>query len=239
MPSSDRLSETRPFIMAALPPVPKCIQFKLYFNDHGNSNVQNLLYFSYTGTLAATDLQTLCNNLMSQWATHMGVEQVNSCSLLGVTGNDLSSVTGAKAASTLGATTGTASPPGLSNGAACVISHESARKYKGGHSRTYVPGMQEASLSDGNTWLNTFQASILSAWNAFISAFIATAVPAAVGTLAQVVAHRYGASATAPVLSAASGRKSVPLATPFTDLVTGTTVNPQVGSQRRRNQQAG
>lgn len=219
--------------------MPKCIQFKLFFNDHGNTNVQCMFYVRYTGTLASTDLQTLCNNLFSQWATHMGPQISQSCSLLGVTGNDLSSVTGAKSASTGVAQPGTNINGFNPNGAAFVIGHETARKYRGGHSRTYIPGTPNGSLSDGNTWSNAFQAATLTAWNAFVTAFIQTAVPAAVGALTQVVAHRYGASATAPVSGGVSALKSVPLANPFTDDVTASVANPQVGSQRRRNQQAG
>lgn len=225
--------------MAALPPVPKTIQFKLFFNSHGNSNVQNILYFTYTGTLASTDLQTICNNLLSQWATHMSPQQCTTTSLLGVTGNDLSSVTAAKSASSGVPAAGGNVGAEVSNGAAFVIGHETNRKYKGGHSRSYVPGVAVSELSDGNTWSNTFQASMISAWNAFVTAFISTAVPAAVGTLAQVVAHRYGASPIAPVSGGVSVLKSVPLASPFTDPVTASVANPQVGSQRRRNQQAG
>jgi len=127
----------------------------------------------------------------------------------------------------------------MTNGAAVVISHETSRKYKGGHSRTYVAGMPRQSLSDGNTLSTLGATALLSAWNAFITAFITTAVPAAVGALQQVVAHRYGKTATAPVLSASTGVRSVPLTTPFTDPITASVINPQLGSQRRRNQQAG
>lgn len=225
--------------MPPLPAVPKCIQFKLFFNDNGNSNVQMLLYFTYTGTLAQADLQALCNQLQTQWNTHMGPQICATCSLLGVTGNDLSSSLAPKSASTGAAQAGGLANPELSSGAAFVISHETARKYRGGHSRSYIPGQAQQHLADGNTWTAAVQSAMLTAWNAFVTSFITTAVPVAVGTLQQVVAHRYGRSATAPVLSAGTESPSVPLANPFTDPVTASIANPQVGSQRRRNQQAG
>lgn len=225
--------------MTALPPLPKVIQFKVFTNDNGNTNVQNILYFRYTGNVGSTDMQTLCNNLFTDWVTALFSHLVNTNHLLGVTGNDLSSVTAAKSASTAAVATATAVPPGVTSGAAFIIGHETSRKYKGGHSRTYLTGLPVSSLSDGNTWSAAAQTTILSAWNAFVTAFTSTLVPAAVGQLIQVVAHRYGASPTAPVLAGVSASKSVPLLTPFSDDVTASIANPQVGSQRRRNQQVG
>lgn len=225
--------------MTALPPLPKVIQFKIFTNDHGNSNVQNVLYFSYTGSLAATDLQTLCNNLVAAWVANILPKLVNTNSILGVTGDDLSSDTAPKSASTSVVSAGTVTPPSITSGAAFVIGHDTSRKYKGGHSRSYITGLPTSDLADGNTWSAAAQTAILSAWNAFVTAFTQTLVPAAVGALTQVVAHRYGKTPGSPVLALGSGSKSVPLTTPFADPVTASVANPQVGSQRRRNQQAG
>lgn len=234
-----RPNEPRLSIVPALPPISKVIQFKLFTNDNGNTNVQNVLYFSYSGSLAATDLQTLCNNMVSAWVTNMLPKLVNTNHILGVTGNDLSSVTAPKSASTGVVSAGTVTPPAITSGAAFVIGHDTSRKYKGGHSRTYITGLPTSDLADGNTWSAAAQTAILTAWNAFITAFTQTLVPAAVGALTQVVAHRYGRTAGSPVLALGSKSPSVPLTTPFADPVTASIANPQVGSQRRRNQQVG
>lgn len=225
--------------MPALAPVPSTIQFKLFFNDHGNSNVQTLLYVSYSSTLAQSDLQTLCNTCFTQWATHMLPNQVPNLSLLGVTGNDLSAVTAPKAASTFPSQAGTNAGSPIPNAANFIISHETARKYRGGHSRSYIMGMPANQLADGNTWTSPWQTTMLTAWNAFLSGLLTTGVPVAVGTLQHVVAHRYGRTKDGTPGTPDSDLPSVPLDKPFTDPVTAEVANPQVGSQRRRNQQAG
>jgi len=224
--------------MPALPPVPKTIQFTLFYNDNGNANVHNILYYTYSGTLALADLTTLCNNVMTAWGAQFAAQTMPSCSLVGVIGNDLSSNLAPKSASTSAAVPGTNAGQNLSNGATPVFSYLTSRKYRGGHSRTYTPGAVRNSLSDGNTWSGTARTAMQAAWVAFLNAIVTTAVPAAVGQLTHVVAHRYGKTATSPVSGTSSPTRSVPLTTPFTDPVTAVVLNPQIGSQRRRNQQS-
>jgi hypothetical protein len=223
--------------MAQLPPVPKCIQFQLLYSDGADTDVRNMLYFTYTQTLSGTDLVTLCNNVMTEWGTNVAPHCVNTLLLEGVAGNDLSSDLAAQAVNSHPSVPGTGTGVPLTSGAAFVIGYETALKYRGGHSRNYLPGMPNTGLLDANTWTTTFQTAILNAWTAFLSGIVQTAVPVAVGTLQHVVAHRFGKSADAPVLGGSSVTRSVPLADPFTTPVTAVRTNPQVGSQRRRNQQ--
>jgi hypothetical protein len=158
-------------------------------------------------------------------------------SLLEVFGNDLNSQTGAQAADGQAPVVGSAlSGHELTSGAAFVMSNEGSVKYRGGHSRNYLPGMHNDVLADANTWTETFQAALLTAWSAFISEIISQA-PAAIGALAHVIAHRFGKSATAPVSAGTPSARSVPLTNPYTEKVVAYRTNPQVGSQRRRNLQ--
>lgn len=223
--------------MTALPPVPKCIQFQLLYTDGADTDIRNMLYFTYTQTLSSTDLQTLCNTMVTVWGSHMAGQTVQRCVLEGVIATDLSGPTSAEGSSSIASIPGTIVPAtsqGLTSGAAFVMSNITALKYRGGHSRNYIPGLPQSGLLDANTWTVAFQTTIINAWAAFLQAFVSTAVPTAVGVLQQVVAHRFGKTAGAPVLS---GVKSVPLSNPFTTAVTAHKTNPQVGSQRRRNQQ--
>jgi hypothetical protein len=223
--------------MAPLPPVPKTIQMQLIYTWGSNTNIRNLLYFTYTGSIGSSDLTSLCRSMKTQWTNHMASQTVGDCSLAEVFGNDLASSLGAQAIDGNPPVPGTNAGTRTTAGTAFVVSNETALKYRGGHSRTYIPGMPEANTTDSNSWSNTAQQAILSAWTAFISAFITTAVPAAVGTLQQVVAHRFGKTPNAPVLAADTDTPSVPLTNPFVTLVSGYRTNPQVASQRRRNQQ--
>lgn len=223
--------------MAALPPLPKTLQMQLIYAWGSNANIRNMLYFTYSGGVSAGDLLVLTRNMKTQWGLHMAPQTVSDCFLDTVFGNDLNSNLGAQAIDGNPAVVGTAAGTRTTAGAAFVIGNESALKYRGGHSRTYLPGMPEPNTSDSNSWSTVAQQAILTAWSAFITAFITTAVPAAVGTLQQVVAHRFGKTAGSPVSTADIDVPSVPLTSPFTQPITGYRTNPQVGSQRRRNQQ--
>lgn len=223
--------------MPPLPDVPNVIQITLRYTDGGDSNMQNHWYMSYTGTVSETDAATFAATVNSQWLTHIAPEIGNWANLLSVTVNDLSSTLGAKVINETGGA-GTASPPKLSSGVAAVISRIESDKYRGGHSRIYVPGIPEGNLATSNTWSTTFQSALSAAWLAFITALIQNA-PSAFQTLKDAVVHRYGRTATAPVSGAIPYKTpSVPLTTPIVHPVTSYLVNPKCTSQRRRNLQS-
>jgi hypothetical protein len=222
-----------------LPPIPKCVQATLFYLSSGGIPARNILYFSYTQTLSAADLGTICNNIATQWGSHMAAQTLSSWGLEGVGASDLSSQTAAQNGSTGATIPGTATGGLVGAAVSFVISNETARKYRGGHSRNYLPGIPQADLSDSNTWSVAAQTAILNAWTAFLQGIVTVGVPAAVGVLQHVVAHRYGKTAGSPVSASAPSTLSVPLTNPFFDQITAYKTNPQVGSQRRRNQQTG
>jgi len=225
--------------MAPLPPVPKALQFQLFYSDGSGAEIINNIWFRYTQSCSAGDLQTLCDEIMTQYATHFAPQVMPNVILEEVFGNDHSSPTAPQAGNTHapvpGTSTGTNS---LSSGAAFVMSNLGSMKYRGGHSRTYIPGIAIGGLQDKNTWTQTAQVNALNGWQALWAAVI-QAAPIALGVLARVIAHRYGRTSTSPVLTADSDLPSVPLTNPFTEDIVAYRTNPQVGSQRRRNQQTG
>lgn len=223
--------------MTPLPPVPKTIQFQLLYQITSGIPARNILYFSYTGLLNPSDLQTLCNNLMTQWGSHVGPQLTSSLQLQQVFGNDLSGPSAPQSASTIAAITGSSGGTSVPAGVAFVISNETSLKYKGGHSRVYIPCVAGVNMVDENTWTTNFQSALLTAWSTFINQFISAAVPAAVGALSQVVAHRYGRTPSGPGGPPDSELPSVPLTNPYTSPVVAWRTNPQTASQRRRNQQ--
>lgn len=221
--------------MPPLPPVPKCFSLTFIGNDGGDPDIQNHTYWSFTGALSATDLTTITAAAFAQWGTHMSALQGAWYKLTEVAGNDLSSRTGAQAFTT-GSTPGTSGATGpLGSGSAFVLSFEGGTKYRGGHSRIYIAGQGSSDMSDPNSFTGTHATGMVSGWTALRNALIA-AIPSAVGVVAQVIAHRYGATAGSPVSGeGATVRKSVPLTNPFTEPVVAVRGNPGLGSQRRRN----
>lgn len=224
----------------ALPPVPDTIEVTLVGNDGGDGNIQNKYHFTYSGTADATSLNTLLGIVATSWSANLAPHLPSTYHLTSITINDLNSATGAKVGESL-SIAGTLTPgTALTSGAAAVLSLQTSLKYRGGHGRTYLGGMVKESTADANTWTTVFQAALQAALAAFINEII-SAAPALLGALKHVIVHRFGKTAGSPVAQAGFKvtAKSVPLTTPFTMPVTGIVTNPQVASQRRRNQQRG
>jgi hypothetical protein len=224
--------------MAALPPVPKTLKFQAVFSDGADSNIHNIHYVSYTNSAAASDIQVIVTAFSNAWETHMATQLTTNVALEAVLAQDLNSATGAAAESTV-TVAGTNAGTKLTSAASFVMGNEGTFRYRGGHSRTYLPGMNEGALLDANTWTTAWQTAMVNAWSAFWSEVLSAATSTALGTLAHVIAHRFGKTATAPV-SVPGYRlvaRSVPLTSPWTEPVTAYKTNPQVGSQRRRNMQ--
>jgi hypothetical protein len=120
-------------------------------------------------------------------------------------------------------------------GAATCISFKLNRRYRGGHPRNYWPAPSGADLSDSNTWTGAF----VTAAHAGAVAFFA-AVEALHGAWATTLDHvnvSYFHGFTNVTFP--SGRtRPVPTlrGAPVVDDVVAYRVNPQVASQRRRNQ---
>lgn len=225
--------------MPALPNVPLTIAIEIIGNDGGDNDIQNRLYFTYSGSADSTTLNTLLGVVASAWSANIAPLVSNTYKLTGINITDLNSKTGAKVGETV-SIAGTQAFPPVTSGAAFVVSGHEALRYRGGHRRIYLAGVPANDLQDPNTWKSTFQAAAAAAWQAFVSAII-SAAPAILGALKDVIVHRYGASAAAPVSMPGYRvtKLSVPLTTPITMPITSYSGNPQVGSQRRRNLQAG
>lgn len=223
--------------MPALPNVPQTIEVLLNGSDGGGAQFQNAWYFTYTGTADQTSLNTLMGVVTAAWSAQLAPQVANTYRLTGVTITDLNSKTGAKVAETV-SVAGTKNGTPLSSGAAMVVSGKESYRYRGGHRRVYLGGLLHEDLADANTLTTALTAALAAAVQAFVNEII-SAAPALLGALKDVIVHRFGPSAGAPVKMDGYRvtRLSVPLATPITHPITSYVTNPQVGSQRRRNQQ--
>jgi len=213
------------------------MKVNMRYSDGANTNVHNSFYLSYTGTVNGTDLATLLNTIGIAWSANLAPISGTWLTLEEIDGTDLGSKTGAQNSHVV-SINGTSNNTGkLGSGSALVISKREADQYRGGHARTYLPGMQDQMLSNSNTWTGASQTAAQNAWSTFINQVITTAVPVAMGVLKEVIVHRFGQTAGSPVLAADGTRKSVPLTNPVVHPVLGYGANPKMASQRRRNQQ--
>lgn len=225
--------------MPALPNVPQTIEVLLQGSDGGGATFQNAWYFTYSGTADQTSLNTLMGVVVAAWSADLAPHIANTYHLTGVVITDLNSKTGAKVAETV-SVAGTLNGTPTTSGAAIVVSGKEPYRYRGGHRRVYLGGLLHEDLADANTLTAAFAAAMSAAVAAFVASII-SAAPALLGALKDVIVHRFGPSPLAPVRMDGYkvSLKSVPLTTPITHPISSYATNPQVGSQRRRNQQTG
>jgi hypothetical protein len=223
----------------ALPNVPKVVRIDEHFVLGADQNAMWRTFWQYSGTLNNTDANVWAADIFAAW--HAGgsfaPQTSPSTSHVKTELTDLSTNSSPQAIIT-GSNAGTAGGGALAAGTAMVISFKTARRYRGGHPRIYIPGIPSAMLQTAQTWFATSMASMLSAFATYASA-VETNLPSAGGTATQVnVSYFQGfTNVTFP-----SGRiRPVPKlrsAGPVVDLIVNAFVNPNVASQRRRNQQA-
>lgn len=225
--------------MPALPDVPTTIEVMLNGSDGGGATFQNAWYFTYTGSADAATLNTLIGIVVTAWSANIAPQVSSQYRLTAVTITDLNSKTGAKVSESV-SVAGTQAGQSFTSGAAMVVSGKESYRYRGGHRRVYLGGLVGTHIADANTLSTAFQAALAAAIQAFVNEII-SAAPALLGALKDVIVHRFGPSAAAPVSMPGFKvkRLSVPLTTPITHPITSYVTNPQVGSQRRRNQQTG
>lgn len=223
--------------MPARAAVPQVLQVTMTFDVGSDTNVINRFYLHYSGS-APTDveLETMGDAIANNWNSHLASFMFSTGSLFSTEIVDLTSDTAAVGFSNTGfAGTNTGEP--LPAGACAIVKYEIARRYRGGHPKQYGYYGVAESLDSIQQWLPAFRSGLLAAWEAFIAEVLTDGWSGA-GTIAHVaVSFFFGfTNHLYP-----SGRyRAIPTArpTPLVDSVIGYDVNPNVGSQRRRNKQS-
>jgi hypothetical protein len=226
--------------MPALPNISGAIKMLLQYTLPGVPLILNRLFFQGTGSTTNTALNNWCSTAATGWNTYMPPYSIPDLTLVAITAEDLTSPTspiGAWAGSHIGTATNVNGFPSP----AFIVKNLDAFRSRGGHSRTYLPGISPSNLTSqgGNTW-NTTQANLINtAWNNFILAVTGSNGPAGYSGLQQVVPNYY--KGFTAVENPLTGRyRNVPKVnpTPTTQVIVNHTYNDVVGSQRRRNKQS-
>ena len=223
--------------MAPLPAVSDVLRLTLTGTLGGDTNVLNRLFVQmYAPAGGASALTTCLTSIATAWNTDLAPLFPNDFTLTGVGAEDLTSSTsivGNVSVSHAGTRSGNA----LAAGQAAVVRFHVARRYRGGHPRAYLPCLTNTDLATAQTWQPASIAALQSAWTTFMGA-VETAVGIFCGVSApDHVNVSYYAGFTNRTYP--SGRiYPVPTrrSTPVVDTVSSYSVNPHVGSQRRRNQ---
>lgn len=118
-----------------------------------------------------------------------------------------------------GSSAGSVATPPLPNNVAICISWPTGRRYKGGHCRTYIPGVPNTNMQDGTTYTSASIAAYQSAAAGFQTALAAHTVPSA-GVLQLVTVSRV--------------KNKVVLDNPLVYPLQAPIVDNRIDSQRRR-----
>lgn len=222
--------------MPPLPSVAKVIRIALRHQWNDNTDVLSRFFLSYTGTApTVAQLDTYASTVGTAWGTDLKGLAPPAVVLQDVTIEDLTSNTAAVGfASSVVA--GTRTGGALSPGDAAIMKYQIGRRYRGGHPRGYWPFGTDSDVGSSSLWTGAFTASFLGSWNSFVNTIIAGGWTGA-GTLAHVNVSYYAGFTN--VLYPSGRYRAVPTrrAAPVVDPVVQYSVNPRVGSQRRRNLQ--
>lgn len=157
---------------------------------HLVANVTNW-HTAATGLTAAqlTAIQTAFDNSWVTWikpllaatAFYKGCKVIDMSSNMGLMADNASYVGQAG--------TGTGGPVGDSN--AFLLSFKEVMRYRGGHSRIYIPGFATSQAAgDGRQWLSGVPNTVQVGWNSTVTA-LAGISPANGGPLTPVVWHKH------------------------------------------------
>lgn len=200
-------------------------------------------FFAWAGTITNSTLNTWASSAATSWGAHMAPLVPAAVVLNEVSVEDLSTTTGPVGVWS-GSQVGTRSTGAFTPAAAFIVQDIIPRRYRGGHPRSYLLGMDtsQTTPTDGNTWLPAFGTSVLTAWNAWMAAISGSGGPSGATTWQRVnVSYYLGTTeVTTGTPPYVRGKTKATLRTtvPTPDVIVGYGYNPQIGSQRRRNRQS-
>ena len=146
------------------------------------------------------ELISLASGLRSAYVTNFGPVMVAASFIGDVTATDLGSDTGGTATQS-GNTPGTGAGASLPANVATGVSWKINRRYRGGHPRTYLPGVPVGAISDPNTFTGTHVTAVGNGANAFRTAIAAISVAGTSCSLVCVGYRRQGVLLPVPLIS--------------------------------------
>jgi hypothetical protein len=219
--------------MPALPPVPGVIKLQLQGTFDASTTWANVLYFLFSGSATSvSDFNTWMNAVANSWATQFASIMAPEVVLTSLKATDLSSSTGL-ASFILVSKPGTAGVGPLPANCAITIKHFIARRYRGGHPKTFLPAPTNDSTTNMLQWKPAFATNTLSKWNSFIAAAKVTTGALTIVDHVNVSFYHGFTNITDPVTGRAEAKPTL-RTTPLVDTITASIVDPNVGSQRRR-----
>ncbi len=218
-------------------PVPNVIRIRLRHTLGDDFDVLSRFFIQYAGTAPSdTELDTFAGAVGASWVTGFLTYSNTDTVLTEVIATDLSSSMASEGTATEDET-GTRTGGSLPASTCLLINFQISRRYRGGKPRIYLPLGSDSDLLTAQTWNPTFVSEVGIAWAAFIAAVVAEPWSGG-GLLSQVVPSFFEGTSGELVGSGDYVRGKtlpIPRAAPLVEPITGFSVNPIFGSQRRRN----
>jgi hypothetical protein len=205
----------------ARPPIPPGIARVAISGLYLGHKWASVYYLQLTGSaIVAADLNTLSGDIAAAWNTRYNANLSNNVSITQVAIVYIPSVGNEVNGSWTGSHAGTAGSSDVENAGTCaVINWKISAYYRGGHPRTYLPGLLNANITNGSqigsgelTNLATASTGFLADNNGFTTTNISGV---AMGTLSYAHANTW---------------RNPPIFRPYT----GCSIRGVIGSQRRR-----
>lgn len=207
--------------LGPLPDVANVLKVRL-IGQQASSPWVNVIHVSFTGAaMDQSSANSIATAIRGYWNTSFAPLFTTSSSLQTVEVTDLTSRTGVIGTDTTGATGSDATAIGSLAVAAC-LTLKVAKRYRGGHPRMYLAGVNATVYTNGKTWTSTRQNAYQSAGRAFLTAINAMIIGSR--TYAMCAVSYY--TSTNKVVS----YKQPPQVYPITDVV----MHSRVDSMRRR-----
>jgi hypothetical protein len=204
--------------MPPLPAVPNVIKFTVK-GSSGGSEWNTLLHWTYTGTAPTGGaLSAFSSTLLTTWGTQFGPLMDASCQVNEVAAIDLSTTSGAAGGAT-SVLPGTRVGGALPASTCVVVSKAIARRYRGGHPRSYLCLGVAEDLDDNSHWTSSMVVATDGAYAAMLSAMNGQTSGGCTLGNECCVSYRTGLAARV---------------VPLVELVVGIIVRTLIGSQRKR-----
>jgi hypothetical protein len=210
--------------MPPLPAVDHVVRLTVFGDTPGYPWV-NAFFWAYTGgPPAAADVATIADDLLTEWIGQFAPLMLTASHINGTTCVDLSSSSGASGEG-LGINAGSRGTVELPGSSCVLIRKNIARRYRGGHPRSYVFAGIQTDLVDSAHWSNALVGDVQAAYTAVTAALNSIVVGAT--TLTHEVNVSY-------ITNDPITHLPVRRVTPLVDPVIGHAAQSQVAIQRRR-----
>lgn len=220
--------------MASLPPVPNVVRLEFKYSVGLDVTSGSRIYFLYSGSVptdpqfgswGSAIAQALNDHIVPVMSTSIQVTEIRMTDLGSNTGADLT-VNTANAGQRVGVL--------LPASACALINYSIKRRYRGGKPRTYWPMGVDTDLANPQEWSSVARTTFTSTWSAFLGAVIAGAAGAPnITTLCNVSYYESVPTGSFDPSGKPIMRQEL-RPNPVVDPILGTSVNPILGSQRRR-----